>query len=273
MGRPMIRRRVVVLLILLAAAVWVGPAAHPGSTRALSNVKVYFPVIRRFYPPYPEIPWLHSIDNADGDGNYTVRWDAAARAESYELEERWQDGEWFRVHSGASTQVELHSRPPGSYDYRCRAHNSWGYSGWSNWREVTVPGNPPGTISTPGSSQVNADGKAVVKVINDCPYRLRLEFTGPEPKPMQLPKCDVCKVYSFMGPFFCPTQNRPTEETRLEPGPYRVFVTVDDPSVRPYVGHWQLSGDRRHTVCFFIVRSFGAEENGPAGQIVPGECR
>ena len=108
MGRSMIQSRVVVLLILLAAAVWVGPAAHPGSTRALSNVKVYFPIIRGFYPPYPEIPWLHPIDNADGDGNYTVRWDSAARAESYELEERWQDGYASgAVYHGDATHIDF----------------------------------------------------------------------------------------------------------------------------------------------------------------------
>ncbi len=272
MDRRMMQRWFVVFLVVIVAAAMVQPGAYLGSTRALSNVKVYFPVIRRFYPPYPDTPWLHAIDNADGDGNYAVRWEAAARAESYELEERWQDGDWFRVFSDVATQTELANRPPGSYDYRCRAQNSWGYSGWSNWREANVPGNPPGTISTPGSSQVNADGKSVVKVINDCPYRLRLEFTGPEPKPMELLKCDVCSVYSFMGPLFCPTQNRPIEETRYEPGPYRVFVTVDNPSIRPYIGHWQLQGNRRYTVCFYIVRSWSAPQNTGAQELVIGTC-
>jgi hypothetical protein len=216
---------------------------------------------------------LLPIDNADGDGNYTVSWGPSERAESYELEEQWQGGDWFQAYQGPAAQAPLANRPPGAYWYRCRARNSWGYSAWSNAQSTTVQGNAPGTISTPSSTSVMADGKSVVKVINDCPYHLRLEFTGPRPTVMQLPKCDVCKVYSFMGPFFCPTQNRPTEETRLDPGPYRVFVTVDDRSVRPYVGHWQLNGDRRYTVCFFIVRSLGAGGDSAARQIVSGECR
>jgi hypothetical protein len=272
MGRRMMQRWVVVFLILILATALVETASSLRSARALSNVKVYFPVIRKFYPPYPDTPWLHPIDNTDGDGNYTVRWETAARAESYELEERWQDGDWFRVYSGAAIQAELGNRPPGSYAYRCRAHNGWGYSGWSNWREVNVPGDPPGTISTPSSRQVNADGKSVVKVINDCPYRLHLEFTGPEPKPMELPKCEVCSVYTFMGPLFCPTENRPIEEIRYEPGPYRVFVSVDDPSVRPYIGHWQLQGNRRYTVCFYIVRSWSAPQGTRVQELVVGNC-
>jgi hypothetical protein len=240
---------------------------------ASASYRVYLPIVRRVFPPYPETPLLLPIDNADGDGNYTVRWGLSERAESYELEEQWQGGDWFQAYQGPATQVQLANRPPGTYRYRGRARNSWGHGAWSNPQGTTVQGTPPGSISTPPSRSVNADGKSVVEVINDCPYRLHLEFTGPQPELMQLPKCDVCKVYTFMGPLICPTENRPTEETRLDPGPYRVFVTVDDPGVRPYVGHWQLQGDRRYSVCFFIVRSFGEQEGVPTGYLVAGHCR
>jgi hypothetical protein len=215
---------------------------------------------------------LLPIDNADGDGNFTVSWGTSERADSYGLEEQWQGGSWFQAYQGTSTQAPLANRPPGTYLYRCRARNSWGYSAWSNPQSTVVQGTPPGTISTPSSSAVNAGGKSVVKVINDCPYRLHLEFTGPEPGVMELPKCDVCKVYSFMGPIFCPTSNRPIEETSIDPGPYRVFVSVDDPGIRPYVGHWELRGDRRYTVCFFIVRLGSGVEGTPSGRIVSRAC-
>jgi hypothetical protein len=238
---------------------------------ASAGVKLYLPFVRKVFPPVPGTPVLHSIDNPDGDGNYTARWDAADRANSYELEEQWQGGDWFRAYTGSATQVELRNRVPGQYVYRCRAQNSWGYSPWSNLQAVSVPGKAPGAISTPGSTSVSAGGKSVIKVINDCPYVLRLDFAGPEPWPMQLPKCDVCKVYSLIGPIFCPTANRPTNEIRVAPGPYRVFVSVDDPSVTPWVGHWDLQPNRRYNVCFFIVRRWGTADES-SRQVVVGTC-
>jgi hypothetical protein len=215
---------------------------------------------------------LLPIDNADGDGIYTVSWSAAVRAESYELEERWGTQNWFKAYAGSSNQIELRNRPAGDYWYRCRASNSWGNSQWSNEVAVNVTGKPPGTVSPPSSSSVNAGGMSVIKVVNDCPYVLFLDFTGPEPATMQLPTCEVCKVYSFMGPIFCPTQNRPVQERQLLPGEYRVYVTVNNPSVRPYIGHWSLSGNRRYFVCFYILSSWTAGGADSTRQIVAGVC-
>lgn len=243
---------------LLLVGMLLGQLWAPDDLQAAARQRLMFPLVRRGFPPLPGTPGLHGIDNGDGDGNYTVRWDAAERADEYELQEQWQGGDWLTAYRGSTAQVELRDRPAGSYAYRCRGHNSWGYGQWSNAQGTTVQGRAPGTISRPGSSSVNADGNAVVKVINDCPYALRLTFTGAEPKGMELPKCDVCHVYSFIGPFFCPTTGRPVDETRLLPGTYRVYVTVSDPSVRPYVGHWDLSGDRRYTVCFYILQTWGS---------------
>ena len=42
---------------------------------------------------------------------------------------------------------------------------------------------------------------------------------------------------------------------------YRADVTVDQPGVRPYMGHWELEGDRRYSMCFYIVRGFGSERS------------
>ena len=110
---------------------------------------------------------------------------------------------------------------------------------------------------------------SIVKVINDCPYALRLDFTGPDPQVLTLPLCEVCRVYTFIGPIFgCPTANRPTDEIRLAPGTYRVFVSVNDTGVRPYVGHWDLQGDRRYDMCFYIVRGFGT---GQTSDVMDGE--
>jgi hypothetical protein len=190
-----------------------------------------------------------------------VSWSVATLAQTYELQESWQDGEWYVAYSGSATSAAMGSRPPGSYAYRCRAANAHGQSEWSETRRVTVAGDPPRTITTPSSSRVSADGQAVLKVVNDSPYALRVDLTGPSPQALELPACSSCRVYSFIGPFFCPTSGRPIEEFRLDPGPYRVFVTASSTGVRPYVGHWQLRGDRRYTVCFSVVRSWSSADD------------
>jgi hypothetical protein len=261
---------IVVVFAVLGLAAW---AVQLQDVLASAGSRIYLPMVSRMFPPIPGRPWLHAINNPDGDGNYTVRWGTAALAESYELEEQWESGNWFTAYSGSATQVELRDRPPGKYRYRCRAQNSWGPGPWSNLQAVTVKGNPPGEISTPPSSPKSAGGMSVIKVTNDCPYVLRLEFTGPGPTVMSLPKCDVCKVYSFMGPIFCPTTGRPTQEIQLVPGEYRVFVSVADPSVQPYIGHWQLQGDRRYSVCFFIVSRWSTEESDSMGQMAARNCK
>jgi hypothetical protein len=259
----------VLVLAVLGVAAW---AIESQDVLASADSRIYLPMVSRMHPPIPGKPWLDAINNPDGDGNYTVRWGTAALAEGYELQEQWESGSWFTAYSGPATQVMLEDRPPGKYGYRCRAQNSWGYGPWSNLQAVTVKGDPPGEISTPPSSPRDAGGMSVIKVTNDCPYVLRLEFTGPGPTVMALPKCDVCKVYSFIGPIFCPTTSRPIQEIQLVPGEYRVFVSVNDPSVQPYVGHWQLQGDRRYSVCFFIVSRWSTEESDSMRQLAASGC-
>jgi len=259
------------IVLLLAMLGLVDRSIHSQGVLASASSRVYLPIVRRTYPPFPGKPWLHLINNPDGDGNYTVSWGPGARAESYELQEQWEGGNWFTTYTGSATQTELQNRPPGRYWYRCRARNSWGDSPWSNLRKVDVQGTPPGEMSTPSSSHVNAGGMSVIKVVNDCPYALRLAFTGPQPTVMQLPKCDVCRVYSFIGPIFCPTSGRPIQEIQLVPGEYRVFVTVNNPGVRPYIGHWNLAGDRRYFICFYVLSRRTVAEPDSMKQIMAGD--
>jgi hypothetical protein len=256
--------------LLLAAMIWMMPAIHGPRLPASAQFSYYLPIVFRTWPPVPGQCYLWPIDNGDGDGNYTVSW-GAERAEEFELQERWEAQDWFIAYLGADTSVNLSNRPAGWYAYRCVARNSWGEGVWSNEVGVQVQGTEPGSISRPSCSSVNAGGQAVAKVINDCPYVLTLDFTGPQPATMQLPKCNVCKVYSLIGPFYCPTSGRPVQEQYLAPGDYRVYVTVDNPSIRPYLGQWTLYGDCRYSTCFYIVTSWSAEV-GLQRQLVPGRC-
>ena len=239
---------------------------------ASEDTVLHLPLVFKIWPPLPEAPALAPVDNADGDGGYTVSWSGAARAEDYELQERREAEGWFTAYLGAATHVDLTNRPAGTYTYRCRGRNSWGEGRWSNEVAAVVQGTSPGTMPRPSCSHISAGGMSKVKVINDCPYVLHLDFTGPQPLTMELPKCDVCKVYSIIGPIMgCPTANRPIQEQALMPGDYRLFVTVNNPSVRPYQGDWALSGDCRYSVCFYIVTSWSIDD-GAQRQLVPGSC-
>ncbi len=110
-------------------------------TTIVSNL-VYLPILANRWPPVPYPPQLNPIGNADGDGFYTVTWAAADLAETYSLEE--DVGADFanptQVYSGVglSWSAPDPGRKPGTYYYRVRGHNEWGYGEYSNVEAVTV---------------------------------------------------------------------------------------------------------------------------------------
>jgi len=104
--------------------------------------QIYFPLILKRWPPVPYPPVLNPIDNTDGDGLYTVSWSPAALAETYVLEEDNNAG--FSspaiVYEGSETSWSVPSpgKSPGTYYYRVRGHNQWGYGPYSNVQSVRV---------------------------------------------------------------------------------------------------------------------------------------
>jgi hypothetical protein len=101
----------------------------------------FLPFIAKRWPPVPYAATLNPIDNTDGDGFYTVSWSTADLANTYALEE--DDNAGFSspktVYEGAGTSWSVPSgRATGTYYYRVRGHNQWGYGGYSNVRAVTV---------------------------------------------------------------------------------------------------------------------------------------
>jgi hypothetical protein len=103
----------------------------------------------------PQAPVLSSINNPDGDGNYTVDWDDVANATSYTLQE--DDNLTFSspsvVYSGTDSQHQVSGNGPGTWYYRVRATNDDGDSDWSTSQSVTVKPNAPtlDPISNPDS--------------------------------------------------------------------------------------------------------------------------
>jgi hypothetical protein len=121
------------------------PAPGGGTSNAVSfsvatQEKVYLPLLLNGFLPIPAAPVLNAIDNADGDGNYTVSWNASANATSYLLQE--DDNAAFLSpetrYSGSGTSWNATGKAVGTYYYRVQAANTYGSSSWSETRSVTV---------------------------------------------------------------------------------------------------------------------------------------
>lgn len=106
------------------------------------STQLYLPIVLKEYPPVPATPVLNPINNSDQDGNYTVSWQAAERADNYSLEE--DDNSSFSsptvVYSGAGTSWTVPSpgKSAGTYYYRVLATNEYGNSLYSQTQSATV---------------------------------------------------------------------------------------------------------------------------------------
>lgn len=125
------------------------------SITATTSVKimayVYLPLILKRWPPVPYQPTLYAINNADGDGNYTVSWteQPTRLADTYTLEEA-TDAAFITglriVCTTAQQYCAVSGRLAGTYYYRVRGYNTWGYGVWSNVQlGVVLPATPTST--------------------------------------------------------------------------------------------------------------------------------
>jgi hypothetical protein len=136
-----------------------------------------------------DAPVLHAIDNADGDGSYTVSWSEVSAASAYTLEE--DDNASFSspstAYTGPSTSAPLTGRDVGTYYYRVRASTSSTTSPWSNVQSVAVTESPVGPLpghytGTPSLSfDVTADGKV-------CAFDITVPFQSSTCH-VQMPGC------------------------------------------------------------------------------------
>lgn len=104
------------------------------------SLRVYMPLIAHAWPPLPENLELLPIDNADGDGSYTVSWTAASGAEGYLLQEA-TDGAFSNVveeYTSSLTSYEVNGRGASRLYYRVKAGTGAGDMGWSNAQQVDI---------------------------------------------------------------------------------------------------------------------------------------
>jgi hypothetical protein len=108
--------------------------------------RVYLPLVMGRWPPLPYPPTLAEIDNTDGDRSYVVSWTEKPLqlAETYTLQEAKDaafNARLREVCTTESNECSVTGRSTGTYYYRVRGHNEWGYGQYSNIVSVQVP--PP----------------------------------------------------------------------------------------------------------------------------------
>jgi len=129
---------------IVTATSQLSPTVQDSATDTTTVVyhHIILPFVAKRWPPVPYAPTLNPIDNADGNGFYTVSWSTAELADSYALEE--DDNASFSspttVYEGTGTSWSVPSpgRSSGTYYYRVRGRNQWGLGYYSNVQSVTV---------------------------------------------------------------------------------------------------------------------------------------
>ena len=138
--------------------------------------RIYLPLVLRHWPPIPYQPTLNPISNDDGDGNYNVTWteQPSRLADTYTLEEATDAAfttDLCEVCTTAQQSCAIGDNPEGTYYYRVRGHNTWGYGMWSNIQATTV------MVPTP----FNLSARSIVLQLSDLPpgYTLDEDESGP----------------------------------------------------------------------------------------------
>ena len=113
------------------------------------------PVTLWRWPPAPDAPTLDEVENADGDGDYEVRWTLAALAQTYILQEA-KDSTFQPVENSYESTVAsygVQDRGASRLFYRVKARNATSDSAWSNVEQVDVLWHKEG--SDPEERQTN----------------------------------------------------------------------------------------------------------------------
>lgn len=114
--------------------------------------------------PPTTVPAL-TVPTTAFNGTYSVSWSASSGAVRFELEESTNGGAWTQVHNAAGQSKGFSGKATGSFNYRVRACNPAGCTGYSSSAAVTMvypPASAPGLSmparSAPGSIGIGWNG-------------------------------------------------------------------------------------------------------------------
>ncbi|MFP2909868.1 hypothetical protein ACLESD_33480 [Pyxidicoccus sp. 3LFB2] len=101
----------------------------------------------------PPVPAAINVPAQDNDGTFTVSWSTTPNALDYDLEEKKGSGTWVARGSQTGTSYAVTGRVFGHYQYRVRACNAYGCSGWLTSSTAQV-GTPPAAPTLTVRSQL-----------------------------------------------------------------------------------------------------------------------
>lgn len=79
-----------------------------------------------------------SAPGTNGNGSFTISWNAVTDASNYVLQESVNGGGWTTVQNGSATSWSTSGRPAGTYTYQVQPYNTVGSGPWSAASTVTV---------------------------------------------------------------------------------------------------------------------------------------
>jgi YD repeat-containing protein len=86
----------------------------------------------------PAPPASISGPSMNTTGNYSISWSSSTGATRYELWESVFGGAFSKVHDGTATSKSFSNKPNGEYEYKAKACNAAGCSGYSPIKFVQV---------------------------------------------------------------------------------------------------------------------------------------
>ena len=129
---------------IVTATSQLSPTIRDSATDTTTVVyhRIILPFVAKRWPPVPYPATLNPINNSDGDVYYTVSWLTADLADTYVLEEddnaHFSSPTMVYYGTGTSWSATDPGRLGGTYYYRVRGQNLWGYGAYSNVEAVTV---------------------------------------------------------------------------------------------------------------------------------------
>jgi hypothetical protein len=160
---------------VVTATSQLSPAAQDTAIdQTIVSCKMYLPLVMKRWPPIPYQPTLNPISNPDADGNYYITWTERPShlADTYTLQEATDAAFTTSLCDVCTTpwqSCSVTNNQPGTYYYRVRGQNTWGYGAWSNLQTVIV-----------GPTPYNLSAQQIVLQLDDMPpgYALDEEESG-----------------------------------------------------------------------------------------------
>lgn len=200
---------------------------------------VYLPLVMRRWPPVPYPPYLHLIEIYILEyGSYVVEWDKAELADTYRLEEAGEASfSSPNVYTlTGNSRIFPAKTSCGTYYYRVRGYNDWGYGPYSNIEDFDVP--IEFTYVPPCGSSSNLQGR--VCNVNPADYRIACYLETNDGWYNKPSWANNLTPIRSDGTWECDVTTGPGDELAYQ---FAAFLIPDDGRNAPYAAGGPLPGE------------------------------